>query len=115
MLNSQVYQLHNQNFHLAGAAAAGHKDLKELAIFTGQQNESQVGKNKFCNRLTHFKSQILSAYTPVSAAQLNGNGAQRWNIPVVAPLHGAVTENGFTNIDGGADRAIPGECITLFY
>jgi len=91
VLNSQVYQLHNQNFHLAGAAAAGHKDLKELAIFTGQQNESQ----------------ILSAYTPVSAAQLNINGAQRWNIPVVAPLHGAVTENGFTNIDGGADRALP--------
>ena len=52
--------------------------------------------------------QILSAYTPVSAAQLNGNGTQRWNIPVVAPLHGTVTENGFTNIDGGADRAIPG-------
>ena len=46
VLNSQVYQLHNQNFHLAGAAAAGHKDLKELAIFTGQQNESQVSKQR---------------------------------------------------------------------
>jgi hypothetical protein len=87
LVNSGVYQLHNQNalFH-----AQGHKDLKELAIFTGQQNQ---------------EGQILSAYTPVSAAQLNGN--QRWNIPAVVPLHGVTSENSFQSIDASNDRNLP--------
>jgi len=87
LVNSGVYQLHNQNalFH-----AQGHKDLKELAIFTGQQNQ---------------EGQILSAYTPVSAAQLNGN--QRWNIPAVVPLHGVASENNFQSIDATNDRNLP--------
>ena len=56
VLNSQVYQLHNQNFHLAGAA--GHKDLKELAIFTGQQNESQVKSWYFFLPRIHGQYQV---------------------------------------------------------
>jgi len=48
VLNSGVYQLHNPNAFLH---AGGPKDLKELAIFTGQQNEGgQVGRYLFIGR-----------------------------------------------------------------
>ena len=50
---------------------------------------------------------ILSAYTPVSGAQLNGN--QRWNIPAVVPLHGVTNENGFQSLDSNGERTMQGE------
>lgn len=79
VLNPQAaYQLQQQQNAIF--QAVGDKNLKELAIFTGQHNDGQ-----------------LLGYTPVSAAQMNGTRA--WpNIPAVVPLHGSNT-NGEANAD----------------
>jgi len=92
VLNPQAaYQLQQQQNAIF--QAVGDKNLKELAIFTGQHNDGQ-----------------LLGYTPVSAAQINGNRA--WpNIPAVVPLHNS-NSNGegadYQGIVAGERIPVPG-------
>ena len=67
----------------------------------------------FKNRIRFKLFKILSAYTPVSAAQLNGN--QRWNVPAVVPLHGVTTEANFQQPNNNGDRTLSGTYPSLVW